>query len=207
VRWQGSSTIANAAQVAGAVARATQRGAILPVYPKDPAAIGNNGGAQDAFASFVATVGATFPDGVGRVPRDRPADVHRAGCGREHVLRRAPGAACELLRGRLAGGRRWSSGGGGRYLQVSAGENVTASGQIVFTYMKTAARKGKRTGRGRLFTVTRTMTQPFALAARGMSLSAKLKGPASGKLLATKATVTLVADTNPERTSTLTASG
>ena len=93
--------------------------------------------------------------------------------------------------------------GGGRYLQVSAGENVTASGQIVFTYTQTASRKGR--GKRRPLTVTRTMTQPFTLAGPGTSLSAKLNGPASGKVLATQATVTLVAETNPERTSTLTA--
>jgi hypothetical protein len=94
--------------------------------------------------------------------------------------------------------------GGGRYLQVSAGENVTASGQIVFTYTQTAAKKG--TGRRRLSTVTKTMTQSFSLGAPGMTLSAKLKGPARGKVVATKASITLVAETNPQRSSTLSAS-
>jgi hypothetical protein len=94
--------------------------------------------------------------------------------------------------------------GGGRYLQVTAGENVTASGQIVFTYKQTASRKSK--GKRKLFTVTKTLTQSFALSAPGTSLSAKLKGPAAGKVIGTKASVKLVSETNPERSSTLDAS-
>ena len=294
VQWQGGSTIANASQLAGAIACAKQRSVrpILAVYPKDPAAIGNSGGQQDAFASFVAAVGATFPDVedfiVGNEPNrsrfwqpqfkgGRPAaaadytdtlaksyDALKAarapGRGRvearalvgrkrqpeprpEHVAGPVQSASWGLEYRRLArskplfdefdmhpypkvqiassGGNctgaekawRHTDGvvqpaaqivvkGGGRYLQVSAGENVTASGQIVFTYTQTAAKKGK----GKPSTVTKTMTQPFSLAAPGMTLSVKLNGPAAGKVAGTKATVTLVAETNPERSATLSAS-
>jgi len=94
--------------------------------------------------------------------------------------------------------------GGGRYLKVSAGENVTASGQIVFTYKQTASTKSR--GKRRLFTVTKTLTQSFTLPAPGTSLSAKLRGPAAGKVIGTKASVKLVSETNPERSSTLDAS-
>ena len=64
IQWQGGPEIANATQIAGAVACAKERGIrpIVAVYSKDPAALGNNAAAQDAFAGFVATVGSTMGD-------------------------------------------------------------------------------------------------------------------------------------------------
>ncbi len=91
--------------------------------------------------------------------------------------------------------------GGGRYLQLSANENVTASGQIVFTYKQTTVKKVK--GKRKLSAVTRTLTQSFSAGKPGMTLTVKLKGPSAGKVIGTKASVTLTSETNPDRRSTL----
>ena len=91
--------------------------------------------------------------------------------------------------------------GGGRYLQLSANENVTASGQIVFTCKQTKVKKVK--GKRKLSAVTRTLTQSFSAGKPGMTLTVKLKGPSAGKVIGTKASVTLTSETNPDRRSTL----
>jgi hypothetical protein len=91
--------------------------------------------------------------------------------------------------------------GGARYLQVSANENVTASGQITFRYKQAPAKKGKR--KLTEVAVTKTVTQSFALRSAGRMLTLKLKGPRAGKVIGTKVSVTLTSETNPDRKSTL----
>ena len=63
VKWDGSNTIPNQANIKAAVDCALLNNVrpILAIYPLQPNAIGSNDAAQQAFAGFVALVGQAFP--------------------------------------------------------------------------------------------------------------------------------------------------
>ncbi len=91
--------------------------------------------------------------------------------------------------------------GGARYLQVSANESVIAIGEFTFTYLERSPVK-KRRSLAKV-SVTKTLSQPFAITSANRTLTVKLMGPRAGRLIRTKTFVTVISQTNPERMTTL----
>jgi hypothetical protein len=74
VQWDGSQTIPAQAEIQAVVdcALLNNTRPILAVYPARPSLIGSDDGAQNAFASFVAKVGLTFPSVTNIVVGNEP---------------------------------------------------------------------------------------------------------------------------------------